>query len=93
MANTAPSEPYDGILQMFVEAPRDPDPARLGFLRWLVENGRLEPGAAGPSTGELAKLTPFEPKDELSLASWTLGGRAGRERPWPGVGRSPREPR
>ena len=69
MANTAPSEPYDGILQMFVEAPRDADPARLGFLRWLVENGRFEPGAAGPSTGELARLVPIEPKDALPLAS------------------------
>ena len=69
MTNTAPSEPYDGTLQMFVEAPRRADPARLGFLRWLVKNGRLEPGAAGPSTGELAKLTPFEPKDDLPLAN------------------------
>ena len=28
---------YDSALQMFVEEPREPDLARLTFLRWLVE--------------------------------------------------------
>ena len=42
---------YDGALQMFVEAPRDADVAHLRFLRWLVEHGRLERYACGPSPG------------------------------------------
>jgi hypothetical protein len=29
---------YDGALQMFVEGPRDVDPAYLNFVRWLVEH-------------------------------------------------------
>jgi hypothetical protein len=45
---------YDGDLEMFREAPRPADLARLRFLRWLVERGRLEHPAAGPSSGELA---------------------------------------
>jgi hypothetical protein len=60
---------YDGALQMFVEEPRDADPARLNFVRWLVENGRLEHRTAGPATGEFAKLVMFEPKGTLPLAS------------------------
>jgi hypothetical protein len=68
MADTAAGGRYDGTLQMFVEAPRDADPARLRFLRWLVESGRLEHRTAGPSTGEFAKLVRFEPKGELPLA-------------------------
>ena len=45
---------YDADLQMFVERPREPDPARLGFLRWLAERGRLEHAAAGTPAGEYA---------------------------------------
>lgn len=48
---------YDGDLQMFVLAPRDPDGRRLRFLRWLAEQGRLEHAVAGPSTGPLAART------------------------------------
>jgi hypothetical protein len=59
---------YDGTLQMFVEAPRDADPAHLNFVRWLVENGRLEHRTAGPSSGEFAKLVVFTPKGLLPLA-------------------------
>jgi hypothetical protein len=59
---------YDATLQMFVEEPRDPDPARLGFLRWLVEAGRLEHRTAGPATGEFAKLATVEPRAGLPLA-------------------------
>jgi len=44
---------YDGNLQMFVEPPREPDMARLSFLRWLVERRRLEHEPAGASCGDL----------------------------------------
>ncbi len=44
---------YDTALQMFVEETREPDLRRLTFLRWLVENGRLEHKPFGPSSGEL----------------------------------------
>ena len=45
---------YDGDLQMFVDPPREPDMARLTFLRWLVERKRLEHGAAGAPCGAFA---------------------------------------
>jgi hypothetical protein len=45
---------YDGELQMYVEPPREPDIARLTFLRWLVERRRLEHGPAGAPCGDLA---------------------------------------
>jgi len=45
---------YDGDLQMFVESAREPDLARLTFLRWLVEQRRLEHGPAGAPSGDLA---------------------------------------
>ena len=45
---------YDGDLQMFVDPPREPDMARLTFLRWLVERRQLEHGPAGPSCGDFA---------------------------------------
>lgn len=48
---------YDGDLQMFVQASRDPDAERLRFLRWLAEQGRLEHDVAGPAGGPLAGLT------------------------------------
>ena len=48
------SSSYDGALQMFVEAPREPDLARLTFLRWLIERSRLEHGPAGAPCGDLA---------------------------------------
>lgn len=46
---------YDPTLQMFAQAPRDPDLTRLGFLRWLAERGLLEHPAEGPSSGEYAR--------------------------------------
>lgn len=45
---------FDRELQMFVEPPRGADPARLQFLRWLAEHGRLEHETAGPAVGEYA---------------------------------------
>ena len=46
---------YDGDLQMFRETTRPVGMARLRFLRWLVEQGRLEHLPAGPPGGELAE--------------------------------------
>jgi hypothetical protein len=45
---------YDSSLQMFVEGPREPDGGRLRFLRWLIEQGRLDQAPAGPPAGEYA---------------------------------------
>jgi hypothetical protein len=42
----------DPELQMFADQPQEPDPARLRFLRWLVEQGQLEHAAAGAPVGE-----------------------------------------
>ena len=47
---------YDGDLQMFVDPPREPDMARLTFLRWLVERRRLEHGPAGAPCGDFVTL-------------------------------------
>jgi len=69
MAADAAGGRYDGSLQMFVEAPHDVDLARLRFLRWLIETGRLGHGSAGPPTGEFARLAMYEPKEGLPLAS------------------------
>jgi len=60
---------YDSALQMFVEEPREPDMKRLTFLRWLVENDRLEHGVIGPASGELAVLKAKAEIAELPLAS------------------------
>ena len=60
---------YDTSLQMFVEEPRDPDLRRLGFMRWLVENNRLEHPVIGPASGEIAMLIAEEALTELPLAS------------------------
>jgi hypothetical protein len=45
---------YDKELQMFCEAAGEPNRAKLGFLRWLVEHGKLEHGVAGLPAGEFA---------------------------------------
>jgi hypothetical protein len=45
---------FDGDLKMFREAPQGVNLERLRFLRWLVEQGRLEHGPAGPPSGEFA---------------------------------------
>ena len=60
---------YDGDLQMFVDPPREPDMARLTFLRWLVERRRLEHGPAGPPCGDFAsgpRLLGESPRDRLA---------------------------
>jgi hypothetical protein len=48
------SSRYDPELQMFIEPPRDPDPARLRFLRWLSEINRLEHEPVGAPAGRYA---------------------------------------
>ena len=46
---------YDGGLQMFVAEAHEPDLARLAFLRWLGERGRLEHPVYGPSSGQFVR--------------------------------------
>ena len=60
---------YDTALQMFVEEPRDPDLRRLTFLRWLIDNDRMEHPAVGPAAGDLAVLVTESAPVELPLAS------------------------
>jgi hypothetical protein len=50
---------YDSNLHMFVEETHEPDLRRLMFLRWLVENNRMERPVVGPATGDLAMLTDY----------------------------------
>jgi hypothetical protein len=45
---------YDGDLQMFRDAAREPRLDKLIFLRWMAEQGRLEHEISGPATGEYA---------------------------------------
>ena len=45
---------FDSELQMFRDAPREPDLDRLRFLRWLAEQGKLEHEVFGPPTGRLS---------------------------------------
>jgi hypothetical protein len=48
------SSRYDSELQMFTHPPREPNPGRLRFLRWLCEVSRLEHEPAGAPTGPYA---------------------------------------
>jgi hypothetical protein len=60
------SSGYDSELQMFTDPPRDPDPARLRFLRWLAEISRLEHEPVGVPAGRYAGEVlrcPSEPGD------------------------------
>ncbi len=52
---------YDGDLHMFCEAPREINVAHLQFLRWLVEQGRLDDPPVGPPSGELALMCAAQP--------------------------------
>jgi hypothetical protein len=45
---------YDADLQMFCPVVSEPDFARLHFLRWLAEQGRLEHEVSGPAEGQYA---------------------------------------
>lgn len=60
---------YDSALQMFVEEPREIDVRRLTFMRWLVENNRLEHGVVGPASGELVVVAAQDEVAQLPLAS------------------------
>jgi len=52
--NAATERQYDGELQMFRDAAREPNRDALIFLRWMAEHGRLEHEVSGPATGEYA---------------------------------------
>jgi hypothetical protein len=60
---------YDSALQMFVEEPREPDLRQLTFLRWLIENNRLEHPAEGPASGDLVVALAQAEVIQLPLAS------------------------
>ncbi len=57
---------YVGDLQMFCGKPREINVAHLRFLRWLVEQGRLEHPPAGPPSGELAPMCAAWPLREAA---------------------------
>jgi hypothetical protein len=46
---------FDGELGMFREESATVDFARLSFVRWLVEHGKLERPPAGPPSGPFAE--------------------------------------
>ena len=52
---------YDGDLEMFRETPPPIDVARLRFLRWLAEQGRLEHVPVGPPSGAFAEQDASPP--------------------------------
>jgi hypothetical protein len=58
---------YDGDLQMFVDSPREPDMARLTFLRWLIEQRLLEHGPAGAPSGDLAGRLALSDDEAVEL--------------------------
>jgi hypothetical protein len=57
---------YDGDLEMFCEEPKAINIAHLRFLRWLIEQGRLEHLPAGPPSGELAAMAGVRPLPEAA---------------------------
>ena len=64
---------YDGSLQMFVEETREPDMARLEFLRWLVEHGKLEHKPAGPPRGTYSPTAHLDTEPELDAGlEWAI---------------------
>ncbi len=60
---------YDAKLQMFVDEPREADPVRLGYHRWLAEHGKLEHAPAGASCGEYSHAGRFGPIDDWATAN------------------------
>ena len=52
---------YDADLEMFRETPQPVDVARLRFLRWLADQGRLEHPPAGPPSGAFAEVHAARP--------------------------------
>ena len=57
---------YDGNLQMFCEPVHEVDLTKLRFLRWLIEQGKLEHPPFGEPAGEYAGFPPVE-DDGLDL--------------------------
>ncbi|HEY7065132.1 MAG TPA: hypothetical protein VII06_26890 [Chloroflexota bacterium] len=57
---------YDGDLEMFCEAPRAINVGHLRFLRWLIEQGRLEHLPAGPPCGAFTAGDPARPLSEAA---------------------------
>lgn len=53
---------YDGSLQMFCDEPKPIDLNRLGFLRYLAEQGKLEHAVAGPPSGPLVDAVAPAPE-------------------------------
>ncbi len=49
---------YDGDLQMFAESTTPVSLAYLRFLRWMIDEGRLEHLPAGPPSGPLLDGLP-----------------------------------
>ncbi len=54
---------FDSELKMFREEAAPVDYARLRFMRWLIEHGRLDYPPAGPPSGPFAE----EAAEELLL--------------------------
>jgi hypothetical protein len=59
---------FDGDLEMFREPPRTANVDYLRFLRWLVEQGRLEHLPAGSPAGEFALAADGVDSAERELA-------------------------
>ena len=59
---------FDGDLEMFREPPCTVNVAHLRFLRWLVEQGRLEHLPAGAPAGEFALVAEGAGSHERELA-------------------------
>ncbi len=47
---------YDKDLQMFAETPKEPNPGKLAFYRWMAEEGRLEHPVSGDPIGPFVDL-------------------------------------
>jgi hypothetical protein len=82
---------YDSDLQMFVDRPREVDPAGLTFLRWLAERGWLEHEPLGPSTGAFAR--PIATAEEAEARPDNPAHRWAVEAAVPGIGPRNREER
>lgn len=52
---------YDYDLQMFIEAPREPDPIMLKYLRWLVEHNVIADDVTGDDTFTISGSRPPSP--------------------------------
>jgi hypothetical protein len=53
---------FDGDLQMFREVPKPVNLAHLEFLRWLIEQGRLDHPSVRPPHGEIVEAAVPNPQ-------------------------------